>query len=368
MYSISFILKYITFVTIAGIVAIGYYRRLILTFRIFGKPKKRDFHKNPLPNSVGIVFAILFLIGSLPLIPYVKNIQTFLALFICLFFLSLIGFWDDLKIMNTKKKLVYQIILVIITVILNDLVLKNLHGFLGINEVPSLLGLLLSVFIGVFMVNAFNLIDGIDGLAGFISIIAFTSFAIIFWVLDYKFYFGLCLLLIGIILAYLPFNFSRKRKVFMGDSGSLFIGFIIFIMTMIVVTNMEPIDTSLIHRSILPIAPMTIFLVPMVDSLSIYIYRLSLGVSPFAPDRLHIHHLALRITNSHLMSSIGISSIKLFLIAMFSYLAFQMHHSYFIGLFFGVFFGLVFFTIYLRIRLKRIARKKYHERYPYIQG
>jgi len=270
--------------------------------------------------------------------------------------------------MNTRKKLVYQIILIIITVIANDLVLKNLHGFLGINEVPSLLGLLLSVFIGVFMVNAFNLIDGIDGLAGFISIIAFTSFAIIFWVLDYKFYFGLCLLLIGIILAYLPFNFNRKRKVFMGDSGSLFIGFIIFIMTMIVVTNMEPIDTSLIHRSILPIAPMTIFLIPMVDSLSIYTYRLSLGVSPFAPDRLHIHHLALRITNSHLMSSIGISSINLFLIALFSYLAFQMHHTCFIGLFFGVFFGLVFFTIYLRIRLKRIARKKYHERYPYIQG
>jgi hypothetical protein len=53
---------------------------------------------------------------------------------------------------------------------------------------------------------------------------------------------------------------------------------------------------------------------------------------------------------------------------LFSYLAFQMHHTCFIGLFFGVFFGLVFFTIYLRIRLKRIARKKYHERYPYIQG
>ena len=184
------------------------------------------------------------------------------------------------------------------------------------------------------MINSFNLIDGIDGLSGFISIIAFTSFTVLFWVLDYKACFGICILVIGIISAYLPFNFSNKRKVFMGDSDALFIGFLLFIMSMMVVTSDEPIIQRLIHKSILPIAPMTIFLYPMVDTASIYLFRLTLGQSPFDPDRWHTHHLLLRLTNSHLMSSVLISLMSLFMVALFSYLAFWISAVNFIALFF----------------------------------
>jgi UDP-N-acetylmuramyl pentapeptide phosphotransferase/UDP-N-acetylglucosamine-1-phosphate transferase len=279
--------------------------------------------------------------------------------------LTFIGFWDDLKIMSAKRKLVYEIFIITAAVIADNLVLTNLNGFLGLYELPLWFGFPFTVFIGVFMINSFNLIDGIDGLSGFISIIAFTSFAVIFWVLDYKACFGICILMIGIILAYLPFNFSNKRKVFMGDSGALFIGFLLFLMTMMVVTSNEPIIQRLIHKSILPIAPMTIFLYPMIDTASIYLFRLTLGQSPFDPDRWHTHHLLLMLTNSHLMSSILISLMSLFIIALFSYLAFWMSAISVIALFFVVFLTLLFAISYLRLYLRRQQQKEFDKKTPY---
>lgn len=348
-----------------SIFAINSFRRFILIFRIFGRPKKRDFHKTPVPNSAGIVFLFLFLIGCLPIVTYINDLRSFFYLTICMIILTVVGFWDDLKILSAKRKLAYEILIIISAVLADNLLITNLNGFLGLYEIPLWIGFALTVFIGVFMINSFNLIDGIDGLSGFISIIAFTSFAVLFWVLDYKACFGICILLIGIISAYLPFNFSNKRKVFMGDSGALFIGFLLFIMTMIVVTSDEPIIQRLIHKSILPIAPMTIFLYPMVDTASIYLHRLTLGQSPFVPDRWHTHHLILRLTNSHLMSSILISAMSLFIVALFSYLAFWMSAFNFVALFFGVFLSLIFAVSYLRVYLKRQERNEFYKKNPY---
>ncbi len=365
MYSIEFISVYLITIMLLSIFAINSFRRFILIFRIFGKPKKRDFHKTPVPNSAGIVFLFLFLIGCLPIVTYINDVRSFFYLTICMIILTVVGFWDDLKIMSTKKKLGYEILIIISAVLADNLVITNLNGFLGLYEIPLWIGFTLTVFIGVFMINSFNLIDGIDGLSGFISIIAFTSFAVLFWVLDYKACFGICILLIGIISAYIPFNFSNKRKVFMGDSDALFIGFLLFIMTMMVVTSDEPIIQRLIHKSILPIAPMTIFLYPMVDTASIYLHRLTLGQSPFVPDRWHTHHLILRLTNSHLMSSILISAMSLFIVALFSYLAFRMSAFNFIALFFGVFLSLIFAVSYLRVYLKRQERNEFYKKNPY---
>lgn len=362
MYSIEFISVYLITIMLLGVFAINSFRRFILIFRIFGKPKKRDFHKTPVPNSAGIVFLFLFLIGCLPIVTYVKDLRSFFYLTICMIILTVVGFWDDLKILSAKRKLAYEILIIISAVLADNLMITNLNGFLGLYEIPLWIGFALTVFIGVFMINSFNLIDGIDGLSGFISIIAFTSFAVLFWVLDYKACFGICILLIGIISAYLPFNLSNKRKVFMGDSGALFIGFLLFIMTMIVVTSDEPIIQRLIHKSILPIAPMTIFLYPMVDTASIYLHRLTLGQSPFVPDRWHTHHLILRLTNSHLMSSIIISAMSLFIVALFSYLAFWMSAFNFVALFFGVFLSLVFAVSYLRVYLKRQERTEFYKK------
>ena len=255
--------------------------------------------------------------------------------------------------MRAYKKLFYQIIAVVFIVIHNELIILNLHGFLGIELINPVLGLVFTSFIGVFMINAFNLIDGIDGLAGITAVISFAAFAVVFWLLDSKGYFGVCFLMIGIILSYLPFNFATKRKVFMGDSGSMFIGYILFVMTMLVVnTNAPLVDNLLFNRAVLPIVPLVIFIIPIIDSASIYLYRLSIGRSPFSADKFHLHHLLLLYTNSHLVSTLSISSLYIFVIVLFSLMVFNTTTVFFISAYFVLIFALILVSNIVRIKSK----------------
>ena len=102
--------------------------------------------------------------------------------------------------------------------------------------------------------------------------------------------------------------------------------------------NREPVIERLVDRSILPIAPMVIFFLPMVDTLSIYIYRVVKGGSPFTPDRLHLHHMLLKILRSHKLTSFSLMFICILNISLFSYLAFHMTSFNFQLLFFALFF------------------------------
>ena len=130
--------------------------------------------------------------------------------------------------------------------------------------------------------------------------------------------------MIGIMGSYLPFNFSKKRKVFMGDSGSMFIGYILFVMSMLVVNSTAPVlDNLSFDRAIIPIVPLTIFILPIIDTASIYLYRLSVGRSPFSPDKYHMHHLILMFTKSHLVSSLVMCCLLMFTIFLFSFLVFK---------------------------------------------
>ncbi|CAI8295958.1 MAG: Undecaprenyl-phosphate alpha-N-acetylglucosaminyl 1-phosphate transferase [Flavobacterium sp. SCGC AAA160-P02] len=353
MYSAIFIFSFIGLIFGLGVVLINSYRKFVLLFRVYGRPKKRDFSKTPIPNSCGVVFLFLLIIGIAVVYPFSNNPSELLAIIAGSSVISLSGFWDDLKISRVREKLVYQIIIVSASLLYLDLTITNLHGFLNIYFIPLWIGFPFSVFIGLFMINAFNLIDGIDGLAGFLGISSFTSFSVMFWTLDYAEYFGLCILMIGILAAYLPYNFSNKKKTFMGDSGSMLIGYLLFILTMTFIANREPIVEKLIDRSILPVVPMVIFFVPMIDTLSIFVYRLLNGRSPFSPDRLHMHHMMLKLFRAHSLASCCLVFLNIVLIATFSYFAFHIPSTHFQILFFTLFF----FSVIILTVIRHYKRK-----------
>ena len=341
MFSLELIISFVIIIFFTSKFFIQLYRRFILTHKIFGKRKKRDFENSfPIPNSCGVVFLKILILSSFIIHPFLNG-NVLLNIIIGSTIICITGFWDDLKELSPYQKLFYQIIAVGFVVYFNNLEVINLHGFLGIEVIPHWVGFSFSLFIGVFMINAFNLIDGIDGLAAFNSIIAFASFAVLFWLINFKGYFVICIMMIGIMLSYIPFNLSKNRKVLMGDSGALLIGYLLFVMTMVLINNNEPIIDKLIDRTILPIAPMIIFILPMVDTFSVYTYRLSRGKSPFSADTSHLHHIILSRTKSHLMTSIIINSLSLFLLVAFSFLAFRLNSLSFVSLFYIVFLVLI---------------------------
>ncbi|QGM80155.1 UDP-N-acetylglucosamine--undecaprenyl-phosphate N-acetylglucosaminephosphotransferase [Otariodibacter oris] len=151
------------------------------------------------------------------------------------------------------------------------------------------IGVVLTVFITIAIINAFNMIDGIDGLLAGLSSVSFAGIGTLMW-LDEQYTLAYwCFSIIFVLLPYAMFNlslFGAKWKVFMGDSGSTLIGFTIIWILLL--------STQGQGHAISPITGLWLIAVPLIDMVAIIFRRLKKGKSPFRPDRLHIHHLMMR--------------------------------------------------------------------------
>lgn len=224
-----------------------------------------------------------------------SDLKYLIAAMVLLFF---IGVKDDIIGFSPVKKLVGHMVVGYILVVMAGIRITDMHGVFGIYELPDSISIAFSFFVYVVLVNAFNLIDGVDGLAGGIGLIASLTFG--FWLImagDVSLAL-LAFVLAGALAGFLVFN-SHPARIFMGDSGSLMIGAILAVLAMRVVdhdTTRLPIYLKQIST---PIFVMAVLAYPLVDTLRIFIYRISRGISPFAADRNHIHHRLLAIGLGH---------------------------------------------------------------------
>lgn len=218
-----------------------------------------------------------------------------IAAMVLLFF---IGVKDDIIGFSPVKKLVGHFLVAYILVIMGDIRIRDMHGILGLYELPNEASIAFSFFTYIVLVNAFNLIDGVDGLAGGIGLISATTFGIwLYWSGDV----ALALLaftLAGALVGFLVFNFHPAR-IFMGDSGSLIIGAILSVLAMRVVDH----DTSRLPEWLrtvpTPLFAMSVIAYPLVDTFRVFVVRTARGTSPFHADRNHIHHRLLSLGLGH---------------------------------------------------------------------
>ena len=174
----------------------------------------------------------LFIVSS---IYYLFGIKLFdYSLLIPLLILFLTGLFDDIYQLDFKLKFIFQIIAAKI-IIDNGLLIDNLHGVLGIYELNRIIAQLITIFFIVAIINAINFIDGIDGLAISISFLFFLFFE--YFISTVSPYINLTLLIIAFLIPGYFFNFRKKDKVFLGDSGSLFLGGLISIYTLTVLSS-----------------------------------------------------------------------------------------------------------------------------------
>lgn len=362
MYNLPFVIIYLLGASALSFLLLNNIRKIIITYQLFGPAKQRDLHLKPVPSFLGFGFFFLFILGTFF---YSKLFDPFInypSLAFSLLVLSLVGIWDDLNPMRSYQKLLCQLMAIGALLTLNqNLVVVDLYGFLGIRSIPYFVGFLFTSFIGVVMINSFNLIDGIDGNAAFASLLGFTLFALFFFGVDNEVMFGLCILLVGMNIGYLPINFSKTKKGFMGDTGAMFMGFMLFFMTLLTVNSNSVLLGNLIEsKSIIPLMPLTVFSLPIIDTLSIYIYRLSIGKSPFSPDNFHLHHLALRYFNTnHMISALGLNFFTLVFAVVMSYFSFNHKPIVSITVYFAIIFCVITYSIWIRkkVRIKLGNRK-----------
>jgi len=291
-------------------------RNTTLKLGYIDTPNFRSSHQNSVPTFGGIAFYIS-LILTLFLLQKEYDNAIIITLLVSISILFSVGLKDDIKNSSPKAKLLGQLIAVSLLMLHSEFYISSLHGFLGIYEIPTIIGVPFSVFFLVSIINAYNLIDGIDGLASMIGIVAALSFAILFYNLNLYFYTGICVALISMLFAFLRFNFSVKKKIFMGDTGSLVIGFVLGILGMRLMTlDFETVSMIGIPRSGIPFLVLTILIVPTFDVSRVIFIRIIKKMSISSPDRNHIHHLLIDSGLTHKKVSLLVGFVNIFLIFM----------------------------------------------------
>ena len=276
-------------------------------FNLVDLPNKRKIHDEPTVYTGGIAISITFIFSIMLMDISDNSLNLILSL---AFLISLIGIIDDKFVLNVGGKLSLQIIPIFYLIVFENLALTHLGDYdyfkleLGTFLIPFTL---ISV---LFLINAFNYFDGMDGILGFgtISILAILYFLIS----DQNFLSFLIIIVIPIII-FLCFNFSifKLPKMFLGDSGSLLIGFIISFI-LIYLANKNLIHPILLAWSV------AIF---VYEFLSINLIRLKNKKNPFQAGRDHLHHILFKRTKSLFFTNFFIFStnIVLFVIGFLSY-------------------------------------------------
>ncbi|MCK8490947.1 MULTISPECIES: MraY family glycosyltransferase [Spirosoma] len=264
------------------------------------KPGERRAHSTPTPTFGGIAIyaAVLIAYFLWPSIDQTDVYRTNLSVagMTILFF---IGIKDDLVGIDPNKKIIFQILAAMILIFFGDLRVDYLYGIMGFHHIAEIVGILLTCFIFIALTNAINLIDGIDGLAGGIATIASGTFGAWFLLTNHFAMACLAFTLTGALLGFLRFNFSKTSKIFMGNTGSLIIGFMLaFFAVRFVNLNasyrFEP--TAFFNA---PIIAIVILIVPIFDTLRVFLVRILARRSPFSADRNHMHHILLDNGLSH---------------------------------------------------------------------
>jgi len=269
--------------------------RLSVKFNLVDKPNERKVHKVPV-SRLGGLGIILGISSSIPLWFIGGNVNFLLHLIAGMIILIVIGVTDDLRELTPRVKFAGQIIAALLLAHAG-LRIDDMFGILGVGHLPHIVQYILTVFIVAGIINAFNLIDGIDGLAGGLALINMTGFFFLF-ILSGE----LSLALIsastaGALLAFLKYNY-HPAKIFMGDTGSMILGYLLScagILSLVMSRNVN----SYFNYSETAIIVFSIFLLPVYDTLRVFIGRVINKKSPFSPDKTHIHHLLMQTGFNH---------------------------------------------------------------------
>lgn len=270
---------------------------------IVDNPSVRKLQRVPVPVMGGTT-AFVGMIAAVVVGSIVVPDEKLLKIMGLLLFMYIIGLWDDIKDISVAFRFILELAVVWLVMLLLGLEINNLHGLWGIYQLPEVIGVPLSLVAGVGIMNAINLIDGVDGYCSMYSMIACTAFAVIFFYAGDMVMFTLALIVIGAVIPFFFHNvFGKKSKMFMGDSGSLMFG-LLFAIFVFNVLSMNP--QSIFFDDIglsLPAVMLAILAVPVFDTLKVMIFRVKRGVSPFHPDKTHLHHLFIDMNFSHLLTS-----------------------------------------------------------------
>ena len=272
-----------------AMIMVPYLQRWAIDTGAVDIPDERKVHKRAVPRIGGVAICMAWLFSLLVHVDMTREVRGILAGSLIIFFT---GFIDDLYGLSPKKKFIGQIFACIITITVGHITISTLGNLFGTGTlmVPELLTVPFTILAVVGIINAFNLMDGLDGLAGGISTIALSALLILSYLTGNYLLISLCAALLGGVLGFLKYNIHPAR-IFMGDTGSLLVGFVIAFLAVLL--------TQSPGSQIQPLVPVLILGLPIADTIRVMGSRMLKKKSPFSPDKTHVHHRFLDLGLDH---------------------------------------------------------------------
>jgi len=272
--------------------------QLSLVKRLYDEPDARKTHTRRIGALGGIpifgAFLFSFVLFSAGLDYPQQN--SILAAYIILFSM---GIKDDLFPLSPSKKIVGQLLAVCLVVFVGNVRMESLYGLFGIGELSCSVSVMGSVVLFLLLINSFNFIDGINGLSSGLGVLILLIYAYWFYRMQEVLFLILCLSYAGALLGFLPYNYRRKAKIFMGDSGSMILGFNLAVITVFFIQKSVVAEPNFFFAIGSAVYAFALVLIPVFDTVRVVVLRLMRGRSPFSPDRNHIHHVLLDAGLSH---------------------------------------------------------------------
>ncbi|MEJ6018211.1 UDP-N-acetylglucosamine--undecaprenyl-phosphate N-acetylglucosaminephosphotransferase [Aeromonas caviae] len=312
-------------------------RKVAIKINLVDRPNERKLHQGlvPLVGGISIYLTLMFALWFKPNLLVNSDIYV-----LCSSVLVLMGAIDDKYDVDYRIRLLVQILISCAMIFGAGLSLRSLGGLaFGHEVVLGPLGYIVTIFAVLGAINAFNMMDGIDGLLGGLTLATFSGLAYISYLDEQIWLARFCLLMMIVVVPYvflnLGFPFGGRKKVFMGDAGSMLIGFtVIWVLLQ---------GTQGPRAQMNPVTALWLIAVPLMDMTCIMLRRIRKGASPFKPDREHLHHICLRAGLSSNQALIVICSGACMLAATGIFLEYTSVPEW-VSL---LFFSLVFITYYL---------------------
>ncbi len=285
---------------------------------LYDSPNERKSHQGVIPTLGGIGIFGGFMI-SLCLFAKFHPANGMRYILAAMCFIFMLGAKDDIVELVANKKFIGQIFAASIVVILGDIRLTSLYGLFGISYISDPVSMAFSIVTIIFIINAFNIIDGINLLAGSISILMAFAFGAWFFYYGFFDYAILAAAMSGAVMAFLKYNYT-PAKIFMGDSGSLCVGLLAAVLAIqfieqneIVLRSGNAEDIQIIAAPSMAIA---VLIIPIFDTLRVFTLRILNKKSPFVADRNHIHHRLIDLGLSHVKATLILITVNVLFIVL----------------------------------------------------
>lgn len=272
-----------------SLASLFFLRKVAKKVGLVDKPNERKQHNGAIPliGGIAITICLLYFIFNHPYV--LSHPELYSA---CIVVLVIVGALDDKYDISFKLRFAIQASLSIAMMMLANIELHTIGNIFGFGPVElGPFGYVVTVLAVIGAINAFNMVDGIDGLLGGLSIVTFVGLGIMVWQDGQRPLAYMCLVMVVVLIPYILLNlgaFGRKRKVFMGDAGSMVIGFSVIWFLLQASQN----GTS---SPLQPVTALWLIAVPLMDMAAIMLRRIRRGASPFKPDREHLHHIFQRL-------------------------------------------------------------------------